>query len=75
VLSKLIGDLPDMDRKIVQRLYMDPDGQGSTLKKLAQEFGVSRQAISQRHQITLRKLRLQLNRVEPLRTPVLQCAA
>jgi len=75
VLSKLIGDLPDMDRKIVQRLYMDPDGQGSTLKKLAQEFGVSRQAISQRHQITLRKLRLQLNRVEPLRTPALQCAA
>lgn len=75
LLQQLLADLPEMDRRIVQRLYMTPDGDNCSLKALATEFGVSRQAISLRHRNVLRRLRLQLNHAELLCIPALQCAA
>lgn len=75
VLKKLLSDLPEIDRQIVERLYMTPNGQPRTLQSIASELGVSRQAIGQRHQAALRRLRLQLNRVELPHTPAPQCVA
>jgi RNA polymerase sigma factor (sigma-70 family) len=75
LVQQLLADLPDMDRAIVQRLYMNPNGESCSLKSLSQEFGVSRQAISLRHRNALRRLRFQLNRAELLDTPELQYAA
>jgi len=75
VLSKLLADLPDLDRQIVERLYMGPEGKSRSLQSIATELGVSRQAIGQRHHNALRRLRLQLNRVELPHTPAPQCVA
>jgi len=75
ILSKLLADLPDLDRQIVERLYMGPEGQSRSLQSIATELGVSRQAIGQRHHNALRRLRMQLNRAELAHTPALQCVA
>ena len=75
VLSKLLADLPDLDRQIVERLYMGPEGQSRSLQSIATELGVSRQAIGRRHHNALRRLRMQLNRVELAHIPALQCVA
>lgn len=73
-LPELINQLSSEDQLILQRRYMDPKGPPS-FSTLAKELGCSRQAVTQRHERALRRLRLGLIRTMPGDTQELLCAA
>lgn len=72
-LPDLINELSTEDQLILRRRYMDPKGPPS-FSTLARELGCSRQAVTQRHDRALRRLRLGLTRTMPADTQELLCA-
>jgi RNA polymerase sigma factor (sigma-70 family) len=55
-LVLLLGNLPEADQSLIRQLFWD----GRTEAELAAEIGVSRQAVSQRQQRILQRLRSEL---------------
>lgn len=60
-LEHVLSELGQIDRYIIERLYYQPDGVRISLNTIASEVGISRQAVTQRHHIMMRKMRLKLN--------------
>lgn len=76
-LRDIMAGLSDEETLIIHRRWFD-DGKitANSFGALARELGVSRQAVTQRHDRALRRLRMQLiTRTRPADTPALQCAA
>lgn len=73
-LHEAIGGLNPIDRHILDSLYYGVDGAPVSMRQIASEVGITRQAVAQRHNATLRRLRLKLAQRGPLDTPALQCA-
>lgn len=74
-LHDAMGDLSAIDRHILDSLYYGVNGTPVSMRQIASDVGITRQAVAQRHNNTLRRLRLKLAERGPLDTPVLQCAA
>ena len=74
-LHRAMGDLSAIDRHILDSLYYGINGAPLSMNKIAGEVGITRQAVAQRHNNMLRRLRLKLAERGPLDTPALRCAA
>lgn len=74
-LYDALGTLNPIDRHILDGLYYGINGVPVSMRQLASDAGISRQAVAQRHNNTLRRLRLKLAQRELPDTPALQCAA
>lgn len=74
-LLNLVEELGDVDRHILEQRYWCVDKEAPSFGVLANDLGITRQAVTLRHSKMLNRFRVRLNRQEPAGTPELRYAA